>query len=113
VRIAVTDGYSRSWLPAYSLQVVAPPAEVGRVRLSWSKPTHNTDGSRLTDLRGFVIEYGTRRDRLDGHLDVRGEAVTSAVVEGLAPATWYFGVRAVSTAGTESRLSEIVSKTIP
>ena len=34
-------------------------------------------------------------------------------VEDLAPATWYFGVRAVSTAGIESRLSEVVSKTIP
>jgi hypothetical protein len=113
VRIAVTDGYSRTWLPAYSLQVAGPPVGSGSARLSWSAPTRNTDGSRLTNLRGFVIEYGTRRDQLSGHLDVRGEAVTSAVVEDLAPATWYFGVRAVSTAGIESRLSEVVSKTIP
>jgi hypothetical protein len=113
VRIAVTDGYSKTWLPTYSLQVAGPPAETGRARLSWSAPTRNTDGSRLTNLRGYVIEYGTRRDQLNGRLDVRGEAITSAVVEDLAPATWYFGVRAVSTAGIESRLSEVVSTTIP
>ena len=114
VRIAVTDGYSKTWLPAYSLQVVGPASDNGgRVRLSWTAPTHNTDGSRLTNLRGFVVEYGTRRDQLNGQLDVRGEAVTSAVIEDLAPATWYFGVRAVSTAGIESRLSEIVSTTVP
>ena len=113
VRIAVTDGYSKTWLPTYSLHVAGPTAESGRARLSWSAPTRNTDGSRLTNLRGFVIEYGTRRDQLSGRLDVRGEAVTSAVVEDLAPATWYFGVRAVSTAGIESQLSEVVSTTIP
>jgi hypothetical protein len=113
VRIAVTDGYSKTWLPAYSLQVTGSPAGSGRATLSWSAPTRNTDGSRLTNLRGYVIEYGTRRDQLNGRLDVRGEAVTSAVVEDLASATWYFGVRAVSTAGIESRLSEVVSKTIP
>ncbi len=113
VRIAVTDGYSRTWLPAYSLQVGGSPVGSGSARLSWSAPTRNTDGSRLTSLRGFVIEYGTRRDQLNGRLDVRGEAVTAAVVEDLAPATWYFGVRAVSTAGIESRLSELVSTTIP
>ena len=114
VRIAVTDGYLKTWLPGYSLQVTGPPAgTAGSARLSWSAPTSNTDGSRLTNLRGYVIEYGTRRDQLNGRLDVRGEAVTSAVVEDLAPATWYFGVRAVSTAGIESRLSEVVSKTIP
>jgi len=113
VRIAVTDGYSKTWLPAYTLQVADPPTARGSARLSWSAPTRNTDGSRLTDLRGYVIEYGTRRDQLNERLDVRGEAVTSAVVEDLGPATWYFGVRAVSTAGIESRLSEVVSKTIP
>ena len=113
VRIAVTDGYSKTWLPAYSLQVTAPAAGTDSARLSWSAPTRNTDASPLTNLRGYVIEYGTRRDQLNGRLDVRGEAVTSAVVEDLAPATWYFGVRAVSTAGIESRLSEVVSKTIP
>ena len=113
VRIAVTDGYSKTWLPAYSLQVAGLPVGRSSARLSWSAPTRNTDGSRLTNLRGFVIEYGTRRDQLNGRLDVRGEAVTSAVVEDLAPATWYFGVRAVSTAGMESRRSEVVSTTIP
>jgi hypothetical protein len=110
----VTDGYLKTWLPGYSLQVTGSPAgTTGSARLSWSAPTRNTDGSPLTNLRGYVIEYGTRRDQLNGRLDVRGEAVTSAVVEDLAPATWYFGVRAVSTAEIESRLSEVVSKTIP
>ena len=113
VRIAVTDGYSKTWLPTYSLQVADPPTAGGSARLSWSAPTRNTDGSRLTDLRGYVIEYGTRRDQLNERLDVRGEAITSAVVEDLGPATWYFAVRAVSTAGVESRLSEVVSTTIP
>jgi len=113
VRIAVTDGYSRTWLPAYSLQVGGSPVGSGSARLSWSAPTRNTDGSRVTSLRGFVIEYGTRRDQLNGRLDVRGESVRAAVVEDLAPATWYFGVRAVSTAGIESGLSELVSTTIP
>ena len=109
----MTDGHSKTWLPAYTLQVADPPTARGSARLSWSAPTRNTDGSRLTDLRGYVVEYGTRRDQLNERLDVRGEAVTSAVVEDLGPATWYFGVRAVSTAGIESRLSEVVSKTIP
>ena len=48
VRIAVTDGYLKTWLPAYTLQVTDPPTARGSARLSWSAPTRNTDGSRLT-----------------------------------------------------------------
>lgn len=31
----------------------------GSATLSWTPPTKNTDGSRLTDLAGYKIYYGT------------------------------------------------------
>jgi hypothetical protein len=34
------------------------------------------------------------------------------VVQDLAPATWYFAVRAYNTAGAESAQSNVVSKTV-
>jgi hypothetical protein len=113
IRIAVTDGYAKSWLPAYTLTVGDVMGETGSATLSWAAPTHNTDGTRLSNLGGFVIEYGTRSDHLNVRLDIPDADLTSAVIEDLSPATWYFGVRAVSTAGVESELSDVVSTTIP
>jgi hypothetical protein len=39
-------------------------------------------------------------------------SLTSYVVSNLSPATWYFGVTAYASDGTESTLSNVGSKTV-
>lgn len=84
----------------------------GNATLSWVAPTKNTDGSSLTDLKGFKIVYGTSASALNNSQSVDSKTATSATVAALGAGTWYFAVRAVSTSGSESNNSSVVSRTI-
>lgn len=80
--------------------------------LSWVAPTDNTDGSRLTDLAGYNIYYGTESSALTQTIQVSNPAALSYTVTGLAKGTtWYFQVTSYSSAGEESAPSAVTSKT--
>lgn len=79
--------------------------------LTWTPPTQNTDGTALTNLAGFRVHYGRSATALDQVVQLADPATTSYTVTGLTPATWHFGVRAYTTQGAESALSNLVSKT--
>jgi hypothetical protein len=111
IRISVSDGTASASLPAFSIDV-AGSTNSASATLSWVAPTTNTDGSRLRNLAGYEIHYGTRSRQYDQVLRVAGANVTSAVIEGLAPATWYFAVIAYSSDGTQSDFSNEASKTV-
>jgi hypothetical protein len=108
--ISVSDGQASAKLPAFS--IAANQVSMGTATLSWQPPTQNSDGSPLTDLAGYRIRYGTASSALSNSVDVANAGVTSAVIEGLSPATWYFAVVAYNAAGVESDLSSIAQKTI-
>lgn len=84
----------------------------GTANLSWTAPTQNTDGTAITNLDGYRIYHGTSSANLDKVVDVTNSAVSAFSISNLAPATWYFGVRAYNTAGAESAMSNIASKTL-
>jgi hypothetical protein len=77
--------------------------------LSWEAPTTNTNGSALTDLAGYRIYYGASRTKLSESVDIRTIGVQTYVIDNLSAGTWYFAIMAVTSAGTESRLSDVVS----
>lgn len=110
VAISVTDGKATAVLASFSIAVNA--MSDGRVSLSWTAPTANTDGTPLTDLSGYKIHYGTSAGALDQTIEVKTLGISSYVVENLAAATWYFAVTAVTASGTESSLSNIANKKI-
>jgi len=79
---------------------------------SWVATTENTDGSKLTDLAGYTIYYGTESSALTQTVQVANPAALGYVVTGLAKGTtWYFQVTSYSSAGEESAPSAITSKT--
>jgi hypothetical protein len=75
-------------------------------------PTQRTDGSALSNLAGYRLYYGTRADTLNQTVDLNNGGLSSYMVEGLSTGTWYFAVVACDSAGQDSVLSTIVSKTI-
>lgn len=94
----------------------APVPPSGSATLSWTPPTTNTDGSPLTNLAGWRIEYGPvgpAGPGLNQTLSVNGASLTSYVVSGLASGTWAFAVHAVNAAGAESVQSNIAQKVVP
>jgi hypothetical protein len=38
---------------------VSRPAHAAKVRVTWTAPTQNQDGSALTDLTGYRVEWGS------------------------------------------------------
>jgi hypothetical protein len=108
--ISVTDGEASASLAAFSITVA--DVQTGSATLRWTPPTLNEDGSPLNDLSGYRVYYGTSSTDLGTTLDLPNPGLTSAVVENLAPATWYFAVRAYNASNVESASSNIASKTI-
>jgi hypothetical protein len=109
VVVSVSDGKVSASLPAFSIAV--NQLSLGAVTLSWMPPTQNTDGTSLTNLAGYRVVYGTSSSALNQTVQVNA-GVSTVVVENLAPATYYFAVRAYTTSGTESSNSSLATKIV-
>jgi hypothetical protein len=110
IRISVSDGATSATLAPFSIQVVA--TATGSALLTWTPPTQNNDGSALTNLAGYRIYWGPSRGRYTSSVTVNNPGLTSYLVDQLTPATWYFALTAVNSAGTESAFSNVASKTV-
>lgn len=87
-------------------------AGTGMATLSWQAPTTTTQGTALTDLAGYRIYYGIDSSDLTQSVQINSVGIQTYAIDNLGAGTWYFAIRAVTTAGAESALSEVVSKTI-
>ena len=112
VVITVSDGTATASLPAFTVTVSAVAA-TGSATLTWVPPVTNSDGSLLTNLAGYRVQYGRASTSLDQVKDVAGATTLTTTVNGLASGTWYFAVRAYSAAGSVSDVSNVAQKTIP
>jgi len=111
IQISVSDGVATVALPAFAITVTQ--IATGSATLSWSAPTQNTDGSSLTNLSGYRIYYGNSLGSLSQQINLSSVGLTTYVLGNLGSGTWYFAMRAYNSAGVESALSNIASKTIP
>jgi hypothetical protein len=113
--IQASDGVTRASLPTFAIAVstgTTTPTGNGSASLSWTPPTRKTDGTSLTNLAGYHINYGTSASSLSRTITVANPGLASYVVENLSAGTWYFAVKAYTSSGSESALSSTVSKTI-
>lgn len=78
-----------------TLDCVAP-ATGGKMRLSWTPPTQNTDGSPLTNLGGYVISYGTATGSLTQTISLAVPSANTFDVAGLTAGTWYASLQAAT-----------------
>jgi hypothetical protein len=109
--ISVSDGSASASLAPFSI-TVSPPAS-GNAMLGWNPPTQNTNGTPLTNLAGYHIYYGTSPNNLASSVQIADANTTSYTINGLAAGTWYFSINAYTSAGVESAISNVASKTIP
>jgi Putative Ig domain/Fibronectin type III domain len=119
--ITVSDGKASASLPAFSITVgttssgsspgSSAPSGPG-VSLSWDVPTRTDDGETLQDLSGYRIHYGTNKNVLVNSVEIQSAGSNTFTVQNLKPGTYYFAVRAVSANGAESKLSNIITRTV-
>lgn len=108
--ISASDGRASAALPAFSI-TVAQSAN-GSVTVSWMPPTSNSDGTQITNLAGYRINYGTSPDALVQSTSVDSAGLTSIVLNNLTPGTWYLAIRSVNGNGVASNESPVVSFTV-
>lgn len=109
---AAGDGSVLAAGPTGSGTATSGTATSGTATVSWEAPTTTIQGFALTDLAGYRVYYGQSESDLSQHVELNSVGTQTYVVDNLGPGTWYFAVKAVTSMGVESALSEIVSKTI-
>lgn len=108
--ISVSDSSGSASLQPFSITVNPAASSTGSAKLSWTAPTTNTDGTPLTNLAGFYIYDGTSPSAMQLIATVSSVSTTTYTVSNLTSGTWYFAVAAYDSAGTQSAMSNDVSK---
>src|SRR5690606_16008004 len=102
IAIVASDGQASDSL---TFSVTVTQVASGSVSLSWVPPTHNDDGSALTDLASFKIHYGTSSGTYTEQILIENPGITTYVVENLTADTYYFATTAINSVGIESAYS--------
>ncbi|MBM0103862.1 hypothetical protein JM946_03865 [Steroidobacter sp. S1-65] len=116
--ITVSDGKASASLTAFSITVGATgstPSQAASgpgVSLSWDVPTRTESGETLQDLAGYRIHYGTNQNAMVRSIEVASAGQNTFTVQNLPRGTYYFAVRAFTASGEESKLSNVISRTI-
>jgi hypothetical protein len=108
--ISVSDGTSTASLAAFSITVTQISS--GSATVDWTPPTANTDGTVASNLAGYKIYYGTTSTTLNQTIQVANAGLASYVVSNLSSGTWYFGVTAYTSDGSESAMSNVAAKQV-
>lgn len=84
------------------------------VTLSWNPPTHNSDGSSLSNLAGYILHYGTSSEDYTGTIEITNPTATSYVISdsSFPPGTYYFAISAYNAQQVSSSLSGEVAITV-
>jgi hypothetical protein len=102
IAITASNDSSSASLTPFTVQVV-PAGTKGITTLTWTPPTRNSDGSPVTDLAGYTINYGTDPNALNSSIKVSGGGMNSFEITGLTPGlVYYFSVTAFNSAGMDS-----------
>jgi hypothetical protein len=110
ITIGVSNGTTSVSLPAFAIAVTQ--IANGSATLSWTAPTQNTNGTPLTNLAGYRIYYGTSETAMTQTVQIANSGIVTDVVSNLSPGTWYFSIRAYTSANVESVASAVASKAI-
>lgn len=111
ITITASDGGATASIGPFTIDVTAPGAP-GSATLVWSAPTQNTDGSAISGLTGYIIQYGPSTAQMTQSISVPSASTTSYEIGNLAPGTYYFEIIALSSDGTQSAPSNVGSVTI-
>lgn len=111
IQIAASDGKNAVSLPAFAITVSTAVAGSAAVNLTWVAPTENSDGSPLTDLKGYKIHYGSASQSYTEAISVDNPTLTTYLVNTLPAGKYYFAVTAYNSAGLESSPSDEVVAT--
>lgn len=107
--ISASDGKVSVNLAPFSISVVA--TATGAATITWTPPTTYTDGTALT-IAGYRVYWGTAQNNYPSSKTLNGAGLTSAVIDQLTPAKYYFVVTTFDAGGSESGYSNVATKQV-
>lgn len=108
--ISASNGTTQAATPAFSIAVTE--SGNGSATLSWAAPTENTNGTPLTDLAGYWINFGTSAGDLSQKVQIDNPGILTYVISNLSPGTWYFSITSYTADNVQSPPSAIASYTV-
>jgi len=78
----------------------------GELNITWQAPTENVDGTEVSALSGYRIQYGVNTGQYTGVVEVAGEMTTHSMR--LPLGEYYLAMTALDVVGQESDLSNEV-----
>lgn len=109
ITVTASDGNASDSL---SFSVTVNQFGTGSVSVSWAAPTHNDDGSALTDLAAYKIYYGKSPGNYTEQIRIDNPGITTYIVGNLSPATYYFVATAINSNGFESNYSGVLETVV-
>jgi len=85
-----------------ALVLVELTSHAANAKLTWTAPTKNVDGSALTNLAGFVVQYRPKGTTTWKVRKVANAGATTVTIWQLAPGTWQFRLKAYNNVGIRS-----------
>jgi hypothetical protein len=110
IEIVAEDGVAQAAM-IFSVKV-ATATTAGQAKVTWTRPTKNTNGTALTNLAGYRLHFGTSPSNLSSVVQLPNASLATYTVSNLLAANWYFAITAYTTTGVESSMSPIVSKAV-
>lgn len=105
IEISATDGDATTTLGPFAVDVVA--TALGTITLSWVAATEREDGSVLEDVGAHRIYWGQEPGDYP-HSVLVEPGITTYVIDGLTPGTYYVAMTTIDEQGLESELSDPV-----
>jgi hypothetical protein len=111
ITVTVSDGRQATTLEPFAIDVVVIGSRI--ITLSWLPPTEHADGTPIAGLGGTKLYWGTAVGDYTHSVRIDNPGITTYVLEGLVPATYYLVATAFDLQGLESDFSEPVSISLP
>lgn len=98
--------FKKKIIPVMTTILLAAMTAAGaQVTLRWTAPTHNVDGSSLSDLAGYKVYGGFVSRQYTAVVDA-GNATNTTLTDLADDRTYYFAVTSYDADGTESAFSQ-------
>lgn len=93
---------------------VEPDTDGNIVELNWTAPASREDGKSISlgEIKSYTVRFGRDEAELNHQVEV-GSAGTSYQIDGFESGLWYFAVQVVDTNNRVSKLSKVLSHSIP
>lgn len=98
--------------PPVATTPAVPIPTTGTATLAWTPPSQTTDDTPLYDLAGYFVYYGPDADHLSQRVNLGNPGLSAYVIDALPQGNYAFALSAYNTAGIESALSNVITKTV-